>query len=293
MSALQQVKSSNFYLYEPPDIPSGAFLSMEKLFWKLRRFFSSACQLAVLDMAAGKRWIVDSTSRNILYLKAENVRDRHILIQPVEQDTYLMADDITPELLLRHHKLSNGTWKPGRMVVETSPDNFQVWIHAHRPLPLEEKRYWLKIMKSDPGADPCNRWGRCPGFRNRKEKYRDTSDHYPLAKLVWVDWKQTAHVPTPILASAQHKTLPLSHLPLEGGVCRLQNISRSSYNRNDESATDFAYAMALFRRGMHENDVRCMLLEHRDDWKNHSRPRQKEAYLNRTLYKARKCVESS
>ena len=197
---------------------------MEKLFWKLRRFCSSACQLAVLDMAAGKRWIVDSTSRNIPYLKAENVRDRHILIQPVEQDTYLMADDITPELLLRHHKLSNGTWKPGRMVVETSPDNFQVWIHAHRPLPLEEKRYWLKIMKSDPGADPCNRWGRCPGFRNRKEKYRDTSGHYPLAKLVWVDWRQTAHIPPPILAPAQHKTLPLSHLPLEGGECVVLKI---------------------------------------------------------------------
>ena len=76
-------------------------------------------------------------------------------------------------------------------------------------------------------------------------------------------------------------------------MCRLENISRSSYDRNDESATDFAYAMALFRRGMHENDVRCMLLEHRNDWKNHSRPRQKEAYLNRTLYKARKLVESS
>ncbi len=143
-------------------------------------------------MAAGKRWIIDSAYRNIHYLKAENVRDRHILIQPVEQDTYLMADDITPEILQRHHKLCNGTWKPGRMVVETSPENFQVWIHAHRPLPLEEKRHWLKKMKSDPGADPCNRWGRCPGFRNRKEKYRDTSGHYPLARLIWVDWKQTA-----------------------------------------------------------------------------------------------------
>jgi len=125
--------------------------------------------MAVLDMVAGKRWAIASTSRNIPYLKAENVRDRHILLQQVEQDTYLMADDITPELLQRHHKLPNGTWKPGRMVVETSPGNFQVWIHAHRPLSLEEKRYWLKILKSDPGAGPCNRWGRCPGFRNRKK----------------------------------------------------------------------------------------------------------------------------
>jgi hypothetical protein len=148
-------------------------------------------------------------------------------------------------------------------------------------------------MKSDPGADPCNRWGRCPGFRNRKIKYRDASGHYPLARLVWVDWKGTTHIPSPVFTEHRQKTPTLSPLPLEGGVCRLQNFPRSYYDRSDESATDFAYAMALFRRGMHENEVRCRLLEHRDDWKNHAGPRQKEAYLNRTLYKARKLVESS
>ncbi|SMD14820.1 RepB DNA-primase [Desulfocicer vacuolatum DSM 3385] len=266
---------------------------MEKILWKLRRFFNSSCHLAVLDITAGKRWILDLAFKNIPYLKAENVQGRHILIQPLVQAEYLMADDITSELLHRHHKMCDGTWKPGRMVVETSPDNFQVWIHANRALSLEEKRYWLKKMKSDPGADPYNRWGRCPGFRNRKSKYRNPFGHYPLARLVWVDWKQTAQIPPPVTATTQHKTPALSPLPLEGGVCRLQNLSRNHYHRGDESATDFAYAVALFRRGMHENDVKCRILEQRDEWKNHSGQRQKEAYLNRTLCKAKKIVESS
>jgi len=55
------------------------------------------------------------------------------------------------------------------MVVETSSGNYQVWIHSDRPLSLDEKRYWLKRLHNDPGADRNNRWGRYPGFRNRKK----------------------------------------------------------------------------------------------------------------------------
>ena len=43
------------------------------------------------------------------------------------------------------------------MVVETSPGNFQVWIHSSRFMQLPEKRHWLVRMRSDPGADPKNR----------------------------------------------------------------------------------------------------------------------------------------
>jgi len=244
-------------------------------------------------MVAGKRWTIDLSSTNIPYLKAENSQGRHILIQPVEQGRYMMADDITPRLLQSHHTFSNGAWKPGRMVVETSPGNFQVWVHAHRMIPLKEKRYWLKKMKSDPGADPCNRWGRCPGFRNRKAKYLNAYGYYPLARLVWVDWKHLTHIPKPVFTEPQGNTTALSPLPLEGGVCHLNNKSRHYYDRNDESATDFAYAMALFRRGTQECDVKCKLLTERKDWKNHPSPRQKEAYLKRTICKAKTIVESS
>lgn len=268
-------------------------MPMEKILCKLRRFFNGAYQLAVLDMAAGKRWRVKPLSSNLPYLKGENARNNHILIQPLEQALYLMADDITPELLQKHHKLPNGTWKPGRMVVETSPENFQVWIRAHRPIPLEEKRYWLKKMKSDPGADPCNRWGRCPGFRNRKNKYRNSKGFYPLARLIWADWKHTAHIPSPAFIKTSYKPEHFSHLPLEGGVCRLPVFPRSHYDRGDESATDFAFSMALFRRGLDENEVRRQILEQRTTWKNHSSPKQNDAYLRRTISKAKMFVKTS
>ena len=266
---------------------------MEKLFEKLHRFFRDSFHLAVLDLEAGARWTVEAKPSNIPYLKAENAQGRHILIQPLSQACYLIVDDVSSDTLLFHHKFNNGAWKPGRMVVETSPDNYQAWIHAHRPLPLDEKRYWLKRLKSDPGADPSNRWGRSPGFRNRKKKYRDASGKYPLARLIWIDWKRNAYIPKP--KTTQHLPIRtyLSPQPLEGGVCHAVKIFRHQYERGNESATDFAYAMAIIRRGGDDNDVRHRLLAERTDWSHHDSSRRKEAYLKRSIQRARGIVEST
>ena len=266
---------------------------MQILFEKLHRFFRGGYRLAVLDMIVGKRWIVKPETGNIPYLKAENANGRHILIQPEVQSSYLMADDIPAWFLHSHHRFNKGSWKPGRMVVETSPGNYQVWIHASRALDMKEKRYWLKKMKSDPGADPCNRWGRCPGFRNRKHKYCDASGGYPLAKLVWIDWRKRAQIPKPDITNQTFKRVFLSPQPLEGGVCHSLNISRHHYNRNNESSTDFAYALALLRRGMSEHFVRNRLLQERTDWKNHAGAKSREAYLKRTICKAKQIIYSA
>ncbi len=171
---------------------------MRKIFVKLADYFGSAWRLAVLDMAKG-RWIVDPAPSRIGYLKAENANGRHILMQPVDESRYLLADDLCWERICRQHRHADRSWKPGRMVVETSPRNYQVWIRSQRPLSLDEKRYWLKRMGSDPGADPNDRWGRCPGFRNRKDKYGSESGRYPLARLIWIDWTVIVQPPCTVM----------------------------------------------------------------------------------------------
>ena len=97
---------------------------MEKLLEKLHRFFRDGFHLAVLDLEAGARWTIESKPSNIRYLKAENAQGRHILIQPRTQACYLLVDDVPPDTLEFHHKFNNCAWKPGRMVVETSPANY-------------------------------------------------------------------------------------------------------------------------------------------------------------------------
>ena len=254
---------------------------------------------------------------NIPYLKAENAKGRHVLLQPepVIESYYLLVDDLTWPQILSHHHYPNGGWKQGRMVVETSPENYQVWIHASRRLSLIEKRYWLKRLCSDPGADPNNRWGRCPGFRNRKDKYHNPTGGYPLSKLIWIDWKRQAEIPhsdNEISSSFSNReqckkgsrafidpdetssktSIPFSPLP-QGGVCRAKDFSRTDYARGDESATDFSYAIALARKGFTDNEIRERILSERSIWKNHLGDRRMKHYLNRTITKARSIVEKT
>lgn len=260
---------------------------MEKILRKLHRYFGGAFRMAVLDMEKG-RWLVEPAISNIGYLRAENANGRHILMQPTDASGYLLADDLSWPVICHHHRHRDGAWRPGRMVVETSPRNYQVWIRGTRALSLPEKRLWLKRLLSDPGADPNNRWGRCPGFRNRKYKYRDDYGHYPMCRLIWVDWVQRASIPR----MSCHIPEPLFPQPRRGGVCR-RTISRLDYDRGDDSRTDFAYTLALLRRGYAAEEIRRLILSERKDWDSHRGEKRIAQYLNRTIRRAREILESA
>ncbi len=266
---------------------------MEKIFEKLGRYFGFGFRVAVLDLQKGL-WIVDPAPSRIDYLRAENANGRHILIQPWDVSCYLLADDLNWNQVCAQHRLRDGAWKPGRMVIETSPQNYQVWIHGQGPLPLMEKRYWLKRLCSDPGADPNNRWGRCPGFRNRKEKHRDESGQYPLSKLIWVDWEKQAQIPRAAVQLPENGSKPFSHQPQRGGVCRhKKEVYRSDFNRGNESAADFSYALALARRGHDEDEIRSRILSERLSWENHQGAGRIDRYLDRTIRRAKSIVEQT
>ncbi|MBF0453063.1 MAG: hypothetical protein HQK75_20350 [Candidatus Magnetomorum sp.] len=253
---------------------------MEKIFKKLNRFFYGKWQIAVLDLERG-RWICDVHSKNIPYFKAENANGRHILMKPSDEIEcfYLLADDINWSIIVKQHQ-ENGTWKKGRMIIETSPNNFQVWAHSANALSLSDKEYWLQKLCSDPGAHPEGRWGRCPGFRNRKEIYRNSKNQYPLCKLIWVDWKYQANIPKPF------STQP------RGGVCLNSSISRMDYIKDDQSATDFSYALALIRRGFTDRQIEERIRIERVDFKNHQGQTRTQQYIQRTIYRARQLINN-
>lgn len=266
---------------------------MEKIFHKLDRYFPSGWRAAALDLLEG-RWIVEPASSVIGYLKAENANGRHVLIQPKDPSRYILADDLSESMMLSEHRRPDGTWKPGRMVVETSPRNFQVWIHSQRPLSLDEKRYWLGRFGSDPAADPNNRWGRCPGFRNRKDKHRNNLGEYPLSRLIWVDWAAQARIPPTVIPKTTLPSPTFSPQPPVGGVCHSpEPIRRSRYERGNESITDFSYALALMRRGYADDQIRSRMLSERSRWDNHRGDRKVNAYLDRTIRKARAIIAAA
>lgn len=134
---------------------------MERILWKICKYFSHCFSLAVLDESKGK-WPVTPSPKNIPYLKAENASGRHILIKPDSaiQPYYFLADDLNNALLIRQHQLKPGVFKSGRMIIETSPGNYQVWIHSSVPLTLPKNGIgWgnctatpVQTLKTD-GAD--------------------------------------------------------------------------------------------------------------------------------------------
>ena len=280
---------------------------MKNILKKLNRFFNGKWHIAILDLKKG-RWIKDAVESNILYFKAENANGRHIIMQPKPEiePYYILADDIDVTLINYQHKYADGNFRPGRLIVETSPQNYQVWIHSNRELNINEKLYWLKKLKSDPGAAPKNRWGRCPGFRNRKDIYCDSEGKYPLCKLIWIDWKNMTKIPTiismkdnnlvhqnnsisPIIRSKYQKSSEF-----ETGLAYQNNsispIIRSQYQRKSESETDFSYALALIRRGYSDQEIEMRIRNERLNWNNHKTNRKKKYYLERTIEQARRII---
>lgn len=277
---------------------------MLKVVGKVDRYFGT-CQWewGVYDGQAAV-WRQPGGPDMLAYLRHTNAAGRHVFLRPTEdrEPRFMLLDDLDDGGLQFHKVRQAGrvldVFRPGRMVVMTSPGNYQVWIRANRELSLAEKRYWLKRCGSDPGAAPRRRWGRAPGFRNNKPKYQTRAGRFPLSKLIWVDWGKDAVVPS------------LPHLP-QGGECvtdsrtddphqtlagrpvsgSADQIRRADFDRGDESATDFAFALALLRRGLQVLDVRERILLERDDWTNHKGERRRDGYLNRTLRRAAAVID--
>jgi hypothetical protein len=86
-------------------------------------------------------------------------------------------------------------------------------------------------------------------------------------------------------------SLPFPLNPL--GVCHNKNISRKDYERRDESATDFSYALAMARRNFTDREIRNCLISERQNWKNHQGEKRMNDYIKRTIVKIRAVVQNS
>lgn len=113
-------------------------------------------------------------SKAVGWLRFENANGAGVYIRAIDRRVTLL-DDVTPDAI---EDLTSKGFAPA-VSVETSPANFQAWIRlvpADAPEPAPEvatqaARSLTKSFGGDVGAVGAERFGRLPGFTNRKPKH--------------------------------------------------------------------------------------------------------------------------
>lgn len=118
---------------------------------------------------------------SIGFFRAMNWKGNNIFIKPASGDHALvLVDDVKKDGI---DILKRSGFEPA-CVVETSPENYQVWVKAERPLGPETRkriaRHLCDLASGDPASVDAKHYGRLAGFTNRKEKYRGPDGRFPF-----------------------------------------------------------------------------------------------------------------
>lgn len=201
---------------------------------------------------------------------------------------------------------------PFAVLVESSPGRFHGWVRlADEPIGREELTKAAKVLARRYGADPDSadwrHYGRLTGFTNQKPSRR-TERGAPFAMLrsaaaavapggvdVLAEARQAIeHEERAKLRAEQERR---ARLAFRGDGQRLGDAAaafRTARDRStgkDESARDFAGALALLRRGYSEDQVRAAILQASPDLDQ--RHRNPEDYVRRTVGNAARTVQQS
>lgn len=233
--------------------------------------------------------------RMIRYLKYRNANGAHIYLRPTGESAYTLLDDLNRTTLER---MEAAGYAPAA-VVETSPGSFQAWLRHEQPLSKELGTIAAKTLAEEFGADRSaadwRRFGRTPGFTNRKPQHRNALGLYPFARLHSYSGQPFAAAAT---FHARIVTLKRTVEEERAAIRRsfatrpsrfLAPVSLARFRTSQRyleipAAADMAFCIAACSQGWAKPDIaaelsRCYLS--RDP--NCSR---KAAYINRTITKA-------
>ncbi len=111
-----------------------------------------------------RTWDADTLVRSIPWLRRENRNNRNIFCRPKGEHNLSMIDDLSSTAV---RDLKKDGFEPA-LVVETSPQNFQVWLKHEKPLPAELSTAVAKALAArfggDTGAADWRHFGRLAGF---------------------------------------------------------------------------------------------------------------------------------
>lgn len=241
-------------------------------------------------------WDLDAIVKSIRWLSFQNYQGRNIYIRPKGEHHLTLVDDLTWSNV---RQMKEAGFQPA-VIVQTSPDNLQVWLNHGRVLPKELSSAVAKRLaerfEGDIKAAAWRQYGRLAGFTNRKEKHRQVNRLYPFVKLVEVSARvyerageflasmetelEKARLASTELRDALARNAPAPSVRLKS----IEDFRKNPQYAGDGSRIDLAYAVYALSHGVSENDIRHAIAS-RDLSKKGTSIRQRQ-YIDRTVAKA-------
>ena len=258
--------------------------------------------LSVRGMLPGLANLVASgVMARIPLLKAHNARSAHIYIRPAEEHRYTVLDDLSSESVAR--LIADGC-EPCA-VVETSSGNFQAWLKHAEVYPAAVSTLAAQTLARRYGADPnaadWRRFGRLPGFTNRKPKYRKANGLYPYVLLrsnSGVEFSAAARFRLEVTKlyqlheqqcearAAQHQSRPVPASGQPAYSCLSLGRFRNATKFHDRpAAADIAFCVAAISLRMPDDAIAAAL--DTNYLSSDPNPSRRTAYIRRTMTKAR------
>jgi hypothetical protein len=233
----------------------------------------------------------------IKWLRHENAKGAHIYIRPAGTHSLSLIDDLAVESIER---MKAEGFEPA-VIVETSPNNFQVWLNHGKVLEAAMSTRAAKALVERFGGDPSSadwrHFGRLAGFTNPKRERQLPSGLRPFARLRSATgrvYSRAAEFLAGIKISSDgqagqgeqpHKRLRQSKERV--GVKLLREFHSDPIYGGDLHRADMAWAKHAAGCGLTLEQIRDELFNGRDLSKKGNHKRQLE-YAERT---ARKAIE--
>jgi RepB DNA-primase from phage plasmid len=233
----------------------------------------------------------------IKWLRHENGKGAHIYIRPAGTHSLSLIDDLTADAIER---MKADGFEPA-VVVETSPDNFQVWLNHGQVLEATMSTRAAKHLAERFGGDPSSadwrHFGRLAGFTNPKRERQLPSGMRPFARLRSAKGRVYSHAAEFLGRISEDEQQQRETVKGEQpqtrqrrrkervGVKALKEFHDDAIYAGDLHRADMAWAKHAAGCGMTLEQIKAELLNGRDLSKKGDHKRQVE-YVTRTAEKA-------
>jgi len=250
-------------------------------------------------MLLREAWTASKIQEAIHRLRRENAHGAHIFVRPHGTHALSLVDDLSVDAIAQ---MTNAGFQPA-LVVETSPQNFQVWLNHGQTLDRDVSTWTAKEVakrfSGDPSSADWRHFGRLAGFTNQKPKRRLQTGLPPFVRLHECEGRtytaarefleEVKSLAEKASAERAARTTTRS-TSTEESVRPLTEFQRDPRYRGDLHRADMAWALHAASRGFAEQQIRDEILHARDLSKKGGAARQLD-YARRTAIKALSTVD--